>query len=57
MDEEEIMNRARSDIFSEAKTVTIDENVRVTDNSVEIDSKTTIDNNTTINKKLEVGGM
>ena len=57
MNENEVMNRAESDIFAEAELITLDDNVRVKEDSLEIASKTDIANDVQVDGKMEVGGM
>ncbi len=57
MDEKQIMHRAESDIIAEADTITLDQNVVVTETSLNVNSTTDIAKKTRIDGKLEVGGM
>jgi hypothetical protein len=57
MDKDKMMNRAESDIFTETKTIILDDNVEITENSLDVKSKTNVANDVQIDGKLEVGGM
>ena len=57
MDKDKMMSRAESDIFAESQTIILDNNVEITENSVDVKSKTDIANNVQIDGKLEVGGI
>lgn len=57
MDEKKIMQRSGDDIIAETDTITLDQNVVITEDSVDVKSETHVANKVKIDGKLEVGGM
>ena len=57
MDSKQMMNRAENDMFTESETIIFEDNLVVTEKSVDVKSKTNIANDVQIDGKLEVGGM